>query len=90
MNQETYKAQFEQFSERYHSVNEQLAVLEETIQDRQYRNTKTELFLKTLKKQDGLVTKFSDKLWYTLADHAVVYSKEDVKFTFRNVVEIGI
>ena len=88
MDQETYKTQFEQFSERYHSVNEQLAVLEEIIRDRQYRKTKTELFLKTLKKQECLVAEFSAKLWHTLADHAVVYSKENMRFIFKNGVEI--
>ena len=90
MNQETYKTQFEGLSGRYHNVNEQLAVLEETIRDKQYRKTKTELFLKALKEQDSLVTEFSEKLWNSLADHAVVYSKEDVRFTFRNGMEIKV
>ena len=88
MDQETYKIQFEGLSERYHSVNKQLAALEETTRDRQYRKNKTELFLKTLKKQDGLVSELSSDLWYALADHVVVYSKKDVRFTFRNGVEI--
>ena len=84
MDQETYKTQFEGLLGRYHSVNEQLVVLEETIRDKQYRKNKTEFFLKTLKKQEGLVTEFSEKLWNSLADHAVIYSKEDVRFTFKN------
>jgi DNA invertase Pin-like site-specific DNA recombinase len=88
MDQETYKTQFEGLLGRYHSVNEQLVVLEDTIRDKQYRKNKTELFLKTLKKQEGLVTEFSEKLWNSLAGHAVIYSKEDVRFTFRNGVEI--
>jgi hypothetical protein len=41
-----------------------------------------------LEKIDGLVTEFSDELWYSLVDHATVNGKEDVRFMFRNGVEI--
>jgi site-specific DNA recombinase len=88
MSQDEYRTRFEKLSERYNAVNNTLAVLEEAIRDRQYRKTKTELFLKTLGKQEELVTEFSEKLWYALADHAVVYGKEDVRFIFKNGMEI--
>jgi len=29
-------------------------------------------------------------LWYFLADHAVIYSKEDVRFIFKNGMEIQV
>ena len=88
MDQDAYTARFGQLSDRYARVNEEMAALDEAVKDRRYRKTRTELFLKTLKKQDGLVTGFSEDLWHSLADHATVYSKEDVSFTFRNWVEI--
>jgi hypothetical protein len=58
--------------------------LDEAILDRQYRKTKTELFIKELKKMEGLVTEFSDGLWYSLVDHATVHGKKDVRFMFKN------
>lgn len=88
MSQDEYRARFEQLSKRYNAVNDSLVVLEEAIRDRQYRKTKTELFLKTLGKQEGLVAEFSESLWFTLAVHAVVYGKEDVRFIFKNGEEI--
>ncbi len=88
MDQDAYTARFGQLSDRYAKVNEEIAALDEAIRDRRYRRTRTELFLKTLKKQDGLVSEFSEDLWHSLADHATVHGKEDVSFTFRNGVEI--
>jgi hypothetical protein len=88
MDQSEYRARFEKLSERYAKVTDTLAVLDEAIRDRQYRSTKTELFLKTMGKQEGLVSEFSEKLWHALADHATVHSRKDVRFTFRNGVEI--
>ncbi len=90
MNQDKYRTRFENLSERFAKVNDTLAVLDEAIRDRPYRKAKTELFIKTLKKQDGLVAVFSEELWHALADYATVYSKEDVLFTFKNGVKIKI
>jgi site-specific DNA recombinase len=88
MDQDGYKARFEELSRRYVRGNNELAALDETVRDRQYRKTKTELFIKELKKLDGLVMGFSDELWYSLVDHATVHGKDDVRFMFRNGVEI--
>ena len=88
MDQDAYKARFEELSQRYIRGNDELAALDEAVRDRQYRKTKTELFIKELKKLDGLVMGFSDELWYSLVDHATVHGKDDVRFMFRNGVEI--
>jgi len=88
MDQQLYTSRFEQLSQRYVRGNDELAALDEAVRDRQYRRTRTELFIKELEKLDGLVTGFSDELWHSLVDHATVYGKEDVRFMFRNGVEI--
>ena len=38
----------------------------------------------------SLVTEFDEKLWYTLVDRIMVYSKEDICFVFRDGAEIKI
>lgn len=88
MDQDGYNAQFEQLSQRYVRGNDELAALDETVRDRQYSKTRTELFIKELEKLDGLVTGFSDELWYSLVDYATVHSKEDVRFMFKNGREV--
>ena len=88
MNQDAYKARFEELSQRYIRGNDELAALDEAVRDRQYRKTKTELFIKELEKLDGLVMGFSDELWHSLVDHATVHDKNDVRFMFKNGREI--
>jgi len=84
MDQDEYSTQFDQLSKRYTKINEKLVIVEKVMQDIQYRKTKTDMFFKILNKQECLVTEFSNDLWYALADYATVYSKENVRFTFKN------
>jgi hypothetical protein len=37
---------------------------------------------------EGLVTEFSDGLWYSLIDYATVQGKKDVRFMFKNGMKI--
>jgi hypothetical protein len=90
MDQQTYQSRFDQLSNQYSEINEQLTALEGAIRERKSRKTKTELFLKALRKQERLVTEFTDNLWHSLADHAVVNGKEDVRFIFKNGMEIKV
>jgi hypothetical protein len=60
------------------------------MQDRQYRKTKAELFLNSLWKQEEVVAEFSEHLWHSLADHAEVQGKDDIRFTFKNGMEIKV
>jgi len=90
MDQAAYQDRFKQLSKEYTEVNKQLSALEGAIHERKSRKTKTELFLKGLKKQEGVVTEFTEHLWHSLADHAVVNSKEDVRFIFKNGMEIRV
>ena len=90
MDQDAYKKRFEQLSGRYAKVNEEMAALDEAVKDRRYRRTRTELFIRELGRMESLVTEFSDELWHALADHATVYGKEDVRFMFRNGMEIKV
>ncbi|MGE4585641.1 MAG: recombinase family protein [Sphaerochaeta sp.] len=90
MDQKTYQNRFDKLSKRYAEVHDQLTALEGSIREIKSRKTKTELFLKALKKQERLVTEFTDNLWHSLADHAVIHSKEDVRFIFKNGMEIQV
>lgn len=88
MDQQLYRSRFEQLSQRYIKGKDELVALDEAILERQYRKTKTGLFIKELEKLDGLVTEFSDGLWYSLIDYATIHGKNDVRFMFRNGMEI--
>jgi hypothetical protein len=90
MDQAVYQEKYRRLSDRYHEVENQISEVKHAIQDRRYRKTKTELFLKRIKNQEGLVTEFSDHLWLSLTDHAEVQGKDDIWFTFKNGMEIKV
>lgn len=68
-------------------VEDARAVADETIRSKQSRRATIEDFLTTLKKAN-LVDTFDTALWCGLVDFATVYSKDDVRFTFKNGQEI--
>ena len=43
-----------------------------------------EAFIAELARQDGLLTKFDERLWFSLVDFATVYGEGDVQFTFKD------
>jgi hypothetical protein len=45
-------------------------------------------FIAELQRQDGLITDFDERLWYSLVDYATIYKENDVRFTFKNGAEI--
>ena len=61
--------------------------LDETIRSKQSRRATIETFLETLANAD-LVEKFDVAIWCGLVDFVTVYSKDDVRFTFKNGQEI--
>ena len=89
MDQEIYQTRYQRLTDRYRDIEARISALNQSMQDRLYRKTKTELFLKALRKQEDVVTGFSEDLWHSLADHATVHGKEDVRFTFKNGMEVS-
>ena len=49
---------------------------------------KTGVCLELYETGDGPLTEFNEDEWYSLVDYATVYSREDIRFTFKNGMEI--
>lgn len=45
-------------------------------------------FMDTLKRMPEMVDCFDEGAWHPLVDYVTVYSKDDVRFTFKNGIEI--
>ncbi len=56
--------------------------------ERQAKREKIGRFVSCLEQMDGPITKFKVDDWYSLVDYATVYSREDIRFTFKNGMEI--
>ena len=37
---------------------------------------------------DGPLTEFKEDNWYSLVEYATVYSREDIRFAFKNGIEV--
>jgi len=90
MDQEIYQTRYQRLTDRYRGVEARISALNQSMQDRLFRKTKTELFLKSLRKQESMATEFTELLWHSLADHVVINNKEDVRFIFKNGMEVRV
>lgn len=70
-------------TKRYDKAKARLEEVNGTISDKQTRQATIESFLDEVKRLDG-VSEFQPALWYGLVDHMTVYSKDDVRVTFRD------
>jgi len=89
-NQTEYQKKYDALANRYDRTKERLDKVNDDIASRQAKCSMIEEFLKNLAELNGRVTEFTDDLWFNLLDHVTVYSKDDVRFTFKNGTEITV
>lgn len=89
-NQDKYREKYDSLVARFEKAKERIAEIARLKSDKESRRLQADSFMKELKKLDSLVTEFDEKLWYTLVDRIMVYSKEDIRFVFRDGAEIKI
>ena len=83
LDQADYQKRYDDLADRFDKAKARLeAVIGET-NDKKTRKAKIDTFLDELKRLDG-VKEFQPTLWYSLADYITVYSKDDVRVTFKN------
>ena len=87
LDQVEYQKRYDGLTARFDAAKARYEALDETIRSKQSRCATIEAFLETLAQAD-LVDKFETSLWCGLVDFVTVYSKDDVRFTFKNGQEI--
>ena len=88
LDQAEYQKRYDALTARFDKAKARLEMVEAAIKDKQSRQVTIEAYLETLKAQDTLVERFEPSLWCALLDFVTVYSKEDVRFTFKDGTEI--
>ena len=86
-NQDDYQKRYDSLAKRFDRTKARLEEVEQTIAEKQAHKEMVEQFLSELAKQDA-ITEFTDELWYSMIDFVTVYSKDDIRFTFKNGTEI--
>ena len=89
-NQKDYQKKYDALSDRYDRTKERLDKVSGRIIERQAKREMIESFLRDLAEMDADVQEFTDDLWFNLLDHVTVFSKKDVRFTFKNGTEVSV
>ena len=82
-----YQKRYDSLAKRFDRTKARLEEVEQTIAEKQAHKEMVEQFLSELAKQDA-ITEFTDELWYSMIDFVTVYTKDDIRFTFKNGTEI--
>ncbi len=87
-NQDEYKKRYEGLTARYDKAKSRLDAVTAEIQDKTSRCQAIEYYMKLLREQDTVITAYSRDCWHRMVDFVTVYSKEDIRFTFKDGTEI--
>lgn len=86
-NQDDYNQKYSELVSRYEAAKKQYDKICEAIQYRKTRRRQMDSFIKELQKQE-LIKEFDARLWGSLVDFITVYSKDDIRVTFKDGTEI--
>lgn len=87
LDQTEYQKRYDGLTARFNKAKARLDTVTVTISDKQARQATIETFLDELRRLD-IVTEFQPALWYSLVDFMTVYSKDDLRVTFKDGTEI--
>ena len=89
MNQDEYQKRYESLASRYDAVKARHDGITAQIAQIKATSDAVECFIAELRKQEGLISSFDERIWYSLLDFATVYNESDVRFTFKDGTEIN-
>ena len=88
LDQTEYQKKYDGLAERFNRAKERLSEVSQAITERQAKREKIGRFVSALEKLDGPLTAFNEDDWYSLVEYATVHSREDIRFTFKNGMEV--
>lgn len=86
-NQDDYDRNYNELVSRYEAAKTQYDKTCEAIQYRKARSRQMDSFIQELRNQD-LIKEFDARLWGSLVDFITVYSKDDIRVTFKDGTDI--
>ena len=88
-NQDDYDQKYSDLVSRYEAAKKQYDKTCDAIQYRKARSRQMGSFIKELQEQE-FIKEFDARLWGSLVDFITVYSKDDIRVTFKDGTEIKI
>jgi len=90
LDQEEYQARYNALVGRFDLAKARHTTITEEIAYKQTRLGTMNDFLEALRSQDNLITEFDIELWCSLVYYGTVHNKTDVRFTFKDGIEIRV
>ena len=87
LNQVEYQQEYDRLVEQFEGIQARLDEIEREITETTVDRETIERFLRELSSMD-VFGEFDESAWFALVDHMTVYSKEDVRVTFKDGSEI--
>ena len=87
-NQAEYEKRYNALAERFDRAKARLGEVEDGIVAKQAQREMMQNLVDTLEGMPDAVDSFDEGAWYALVDYATVYGRDDVRFTFKNGMEI--
>jgi hypothetical protein len=88
INQTDYAKKYNHLAEKHNTLQKRLQTLISDIDQKKAKRNLMKAFLKTLRKQEKLITAFDEKLWSATLNHVVVKSHEELVFHFKDGREL--
>ena len=88
--QEEYQRRRNELVARYEAAKEGYGRVSDEISERQRKRRVYMRFIGGLQRLNGFCEEFDEELWTTLLDHATVYTKDDIRFTFKVGDEVKV
>lgn len=89
-NQSEYEKRYEAITERFDTAKAQLDQVQAAITKKQAQRKMMENFMAELRSLPEIIDCFDEGAWYALVDFVTVCGKDDVRFTFKNEMEIPV
>lgn len=89
-NQSEYEKRYDSLAERFDTAKTQLDEAQASITQKQAQRKMMENFMAELTSLPEKIDYFDEGAWYALVDFVTVYGKKDVRFTFKNGMEIPV
>ncbi len=87
-NQADYEKRYNALAERFDKAKARLDEVEDGIVAKQAHREMMQNLVDTLAGMPDAVDRFDEGAWYALVDYVTVFGKDDVRFTFKNGMEI--
>jgi predicted nuclease with TOPRIM domain len=88
LDQNEYERRYADLTERYNIIKSEYDKISEQIESKKAQIELFKEFIRALEKQGALVEEFDKELWSSLVWEVVVNTKGDIRFIFKNRVEI--